>query len=338
MYKKIFFISFFLFILPIASYPNSSGFVTALSWWNYLDKDWVKSSVKDTCNIDLAVQSYKDANEFSKSFELKYYDIGIYESSQFKEVESETLNKFNSHKRIKKEKYHPEIEKFYNEFINNPSTALFFLSNTVFLYNPSNVNISDSDTIKTILSKLKSKKHLHPLIILDDPVIINTMVEQEAQTPMTTELFTKLFDYNNLVISNDFIDYKDLGIFFTWSGEAVYHKELAKKKGINLEIQTIPLYSYITADLISVLSESKEASCVANLFSSKLFLQKLQEDTYYYSPFANHEQIKNLSHLKLYKDFYKILNEKKAKWIFPSREQLINASRAWEKVILDYGL
>ena len=140
------------------------------------------------------------------------------------------------------------------------------------------------------------------------------------------------------VAGTEGIDYIDMGAFFAWSGEAIYHKELAKKEGITLCIQTIPQYSYVTADLISLLSNSKEASCVADLFSSKPFLQKLQKDTYYYSPFASYDQIQNLVHKKLYEDFYKSLNEKKAKWIWPSKEQLSKASQAWEKVTLDYGL
>ncbi len=338
MHKKLLLLLFFFFISPNPSYSNPSKIVTVLSWWNYLDKEWVGRNVAKACNAELAVQSYKDANEFSKNFELKNYDLTIYESSQFKEVESEIPPNSLFKLKKRKEQYHPEIERIYDKFVNDKNTALFFISNTVFLYNPKNLNISNSDTIETIINKLKSKGSVSSLIIPDDPVIINTIIEQETKKPMTTAQFSKIFDYNNLVISNDFIDYMDMGAFFAWSGEAIYHKELAKKEGITLKIQTIPRYSYVTADLISLLSESKEASCVADLFSSKQFLQKLQENTYYYSPFANYEKIKNLDHKKLYDDFYKALNEKKSKWIWPSKEELIKASHSWENVTLDYGL
>lgn len=310
--------------------------VTVISWWNYLDRAWVKDAVYKECNTSLAIQSYKDANEFRKSFELKYYDIAIYESSQFKEVENEIPQKLliNS----KPPEYPLPIKNIYNRFINKVNTNFFIISNTVFLYNPSNINLTSNDTIKSIQDKLVNSKQNLPLIILDDPVIINAMVQQETLKKMTTKEFSNLFKYDNLIISNDFNDYKGLGVFFTWSGEAIYHKMLAKKQGVELEIATIPRYSYITADLISLVSKNPDAACVAKLFSSKRFLHRLQIDTFYYSPYLDYKDITNLSHKKLYETFNNVLTLNIDKWLLPSKKDLNQAITSWEKVVFDYGL
>lgn len=332
----------FLFIFCYLWLPNSivhsapTKVVKILSWWSYFDPAWVRSEIKNTCKVDLAVQSYKDANEFSKSFDLSNYDIAIYELSQFKEVEKQLPSRETRNHLLQKNSYQPFAQTIQDNFIKDQGTAFFFIANTVFLYNPQNVVLDPQDTMQTIIKKL-GEKNSYPFIILDDAVIINSLVVQETSHYMTTKHFQKLFNYPNLIVSNDFIDYRNLGAFFTWSGSAIYHYELAKKQGVKLKIITIPRYSFATGDLVSLFSDSKEARCVAQLICSRNFLQELQKNNFYYLPFKKHANILHPTYTLLEKHFVKDLMLKKTKWLLPSKEELEQSILSWEKIILDYG-
>ncbi len=331
------FIGALIFIASFSAFSNQK-IITALSWWNYLDKTWVKEAVMKDCKVKLAVQSYKDANEFNRSFELKDYDIAIFESTQLDSIEnSEEASKISTLYKLSSN-YFPALKQIFNDHIKVNNLAFFYISNTVFLYNPKNIALNSNDTITSIINKLNANKKNDAFILLDDPITINQIIKSEKNDTMNTQSFKKIFNYNNLVISNDYNNYEQLGVFITWSGEANYHKKKAEKNGVELKIITIPSYSYITADIIAQLNSSKQASCVASLIASKDFMERLQSETYYYSPYMTFSNIQDSTYKEMYHQFFDMMQNKKLKWLLPTKDELSTIQSSWEQIIFDYGL
>lgn len=309
--------------------------IKILSWWHYFEPEWIKQEIKKQCNVELATQYYKDSYEFTKVFDMQNFDIVIYESTLLENLKP-FLNA-NNIQSLEKLNYPKEIQNIYNNYINNPNTAYFYLADIVFLYNPNFLNITTEDTIETIRNNLNQNITKPFFVILDDPVIINQLINIEAQKKLSTESFSEVLAYSNLILSNDFIDYKNLGVFITWSGAAIHNQEMAKKQNINLKISSIPKYSFITADLISLISKKQNAICVYDILKSQKFLETLQNTTYYYSPYLT-KNVQKTSFIELEENFEKHLHEHNLKWISPSKNELAATLQSWEQLILDYGL
>lgn len=312
--------------------------VTVLAWWNYIDKDWVKNEIKRTCHVDLAVQTYKDANEFNRVFSPQKYDIAIFESTLLHHVKQKLPPNISSNLY--------EIAKLYPSFIRkefkNEATvknlAFFFISNTVFLYNPANIALTKNDSIKSIIEKLSTNEKKQPFVLLDDPNMIDQIIKSDLNKDLSLETFNQLFNYSNLVISNEYIDYKNLGVFMTWSGEAILHKILAEQQGVKLNVITIPKYAYTTADIIAQLNDKPTAACAAKVLAGRKVMSKLQQTVYYFSPYVTINDAKNLTYKTIYSDFKELAKTGQAKWVFPSTDEINRINKAWQDITLDYGL
>ena len=65
--------------------------------------------------------------------------------------------------------------------------------------------------------------------------------------------------------------------------------------------------TYISTDMVVQLNEEQPAICVSKLFASKKFLQRLQLEAYYFSPYADDSNVPPGKFKNMYKVFIKQL-------------------------------
>lgn len=89
----------------------------------------------------------------------------------------------------------------------------------------------------------------------------------------------------------------------------------------------------MSSDVVAELNNKSHVQCVAKLITSKPFLTKLQNDTYYFSPYGNTEQITNKKYLDVYKNYLKLLPN--LKWVKSvSKEELLKVNYNWQLIKL----
>lgn len=330
-------ITFAFLLTPFLSFSMNT--VSVLTWWDYLDKPWITKKIKEECHVNLSLQEYKDDNTFLRLFHQYKYDIAIFESTIFPKINSEFSKNIKSDLYDNNQNYKSFIRKKFISHINSKNTAMFYISYVTFLYNPKNISINKNDTIKSIINKLQDNKSKYPLVFLDDPNMIAQIISSDQNKDLSIKSFDKEFEnYKNIIFSNDFKNYDKLGVFVNWSGEALLNQKLAKEEGIKLNIVSIQKYEYTTFDLIEQFKTSKEINCVANFISKKSTMDKLQNQVYYFSPYADYKNIDDLYFKKIYSDFVNDGKNNQLQWIFPSNDFINKTQKRWHKISLTNGL
>jgi hypothetical protein len=156
--RKILFI-FFLLICHGNSFARDE--VTILGWWDHLDQEWVERGIQQKCDVNLAFQGYVENIQFLSLFNQNKWDIVIFESTLFNFLREDVI-KSNIDISTKILPKYPNFIK--NNFLsevkkNTPNVAILSLNSTVFLYNPEVINITNSDTVRTIINKLQGSDH-----------------------------------------------------------------------------------------------------------------------------------------------------------------------------------
>jgi hypothetical protein len=304
-------------------FASQSTTVNILSWWGYLDKPWVSEFLKDKCHTAISFDEYYTNEEFNRRFR-EYdidYDIIIFSDTIYNLVKDEIRNKGNSLDKVTNN---------YNEFIRKnyirdkyPKNVVYFLhSVTGLLWNPTNFKLNSKKDFYSIPSKDKSKY----FIIIDDPIETRLISDN-----FTKKDFIKLLKLENTYITNDlepFYDREDFAAAYLWSGDLLKVAMKSKKK---LIFTTDQSYSFISSDLIASLNNNPSTSCVAGALASKPFLDKLQNDTSYISPYADTKVIKDLATRRIYENIFKNISD--FKWISPlSKRDFHNLNRKWDSI------
>lgn len=312
----------FYFVVNAQSiYATSSNkTVNILTWWGYLDKPWVEPYIRQKCNANISFDEYYTNDEFLRRYNEEYssYDIIIYADTIYNLVISKVKNTGIDISSVTKD-YLPYIKKNYENIKYPSNTVYFFHAVSGFLWNSNIINIEKRDNIETILNK----SHNNIIVMIDDPIETRLLIQHFNKNNLINSLNSK-----NLFISNDlnpFFNNKHLAIAYVWSGEA--HHDLIRST-IKYKFLIHPKYSFFSSDLITVLNKHPSSICVIKTLSSKDFLNRLQNDTYYISPYGEINTIKNEKIKEIYKSV--VENISTIQWVKPlSKDKYYEINQTW---------
>lgn len=179
----------------------------------------------------------------------------------------------------------------------------------------------------------QSKNNL--VILIDDPLIFQTLQTFgfHIKQPVSLESFSRItknaqvffaIDDAKIYAQNNFY------LSYNWSGKAISDILNANK---NFKFLVRPDISYISSDLLAQLNNKPGVACVAEYLTSKEFLTRLQNETYYFSPYGDVTQIKNPTYKNIYLTYLKDLPQ--LRWITPlSGEQISELTQTWKMIRL----
>lgn len=292
--------------------------VNILTWWGYLDYPWIPSYIQKKCHANISFDEYYDNQNFLERFQENHnlYDIIIFEAPSYKEIKlllpSIASSTLHQHAR----KYNPIIKKHYLNQKYPHNIAYFFESMTGLLWNKKNIIIKNNTNIENSLQYTKN----HFVIILDDPIYFYRLIRhnKKMKENFSYKSFQELLGKNLIIITNG--TYRNIYkspsfmLSYQWSGEAIKNYEhLNSKNKKNLSFSASPKYSFISSDLIAQLNKKPETICIANALASKDFITRLQKNTYYFSPYTIHKNIKDPFFKGVYIKYISMLP--KLKWI-----------------------
>jgi hypothetical protein len=314
MFKKLIFIViiYFLYICQF-SYAVQRDDVNILSWWGYFDVPWVRKYIDDKCKVNISFDWYYSNNEFLSRFlnDIANYDIVIFEEPSYKRIAT-FLPEIKNSPLV-------EISKRFNKYIYRHYKSLKLKSNvTIFLNSVTGVLwnenlISNIDREKNI-SNLLSKYHDKIVVMIDDPMFFNALflTDVKTQAVFNYSSFRKILGDNRIVISNPFyykIYYdKNFLLAYLWSGVAIKDVLSLRKNGhSDLSFTTSTKYSVASSDLVAHMNTKPSTMCVINVLTDKKFLGKLQNTTYYFSPYLDVKGIDNKIFKRIYIEYIKKL-------------------------------
>lgn len=315
---------------------QSKPTVNILTWWGYLDHPWVASYIENRCNTNISYDKYYDNQNFISRYRKNknLYDVIIFESPTYKTIKNSVPSLGTSKLYKHSENYNSTVRQHYLSQKYPKNIAYFFESVTGILWNKENISVSNKQSISDLLKH--TKKHL--VVLIDDPIYFDMLIQRNTNVKLSYQTFSKIFGKNTVIITNSF--YHNIyssplfSLAYQWSGEAINNYEnLSKKTQKKLYFSISPHYSFISSDLIAQLNNRPATACVANVLASKAFLNRLQKDTYYFSPYTNTNNIHKPFFKKLYKSYIKLLP--KLEWVkaYPdqSRKQL---DQEWDLIKL----
>ncbi|MCD6047069.1 MAG: hypothetical protein K0S08_716 [Gammaproteobacteria bacterium] len=296
----------------IAHKAGDDETVNILTWWGYLDKPWVPPYIKQQCGVNVSFDEYYTNEEFERrwSTNKNNYDIVIFEDTFYNSMAHDLQGKGTDLSKIANN-YYPSIKKRYFSKKYGKNILYFFQATTGFIWNPKTINLLPGENIEKIFNDARG----HSIIILDDPTVVLVLFQSALKNNQSFNLedFDKITKGTKVYIINDYnklYENENFAISYIWSGEAILDSIKAQK---NYKIMISPTFSYISSDLIAQVSKTPESSCVARTLGSKAFLTRLQNDTYYFSPYANMDSITLEPYRNLYQQYVKNLNS--LKWI-----------------------
>lgn len=323
---------FILFICS-TSYASESA-INVLTWWGYLDSPWISKMVSDDCHVKLSYDSYATNTEMFKIIKNHphRYAVVILSYTDYNKIKNYiSLN--NSQLYKVSNDYNPIIRNKYLSLGLPHNVALFMLSLTGFIWNPAVISLNNNDSVKTIFKKSES----NIVTLIDDPTEINMLLAliKNQKYNNTDYIFSfntlkKLVGNANVVISNNAeqaYSLRNFAMGYQWSGIALS------------EMKSYPTYhflinkhlTYVSADMVVQLNDSQSAICVSNLFASKKFLQKLQLEAYYFSPYADDRNVPPGKFKDMYSMFIQQLPY--LQWIKPlSNAQLNLITQRWAMI------
>jgi hypothetical protein len=293
------------FILLLLSLPSSyadetfSGQVNILAWFGYIsDDDQYIKAIEKECNTKIFYDQYYSGDEFLDRFQQNRedYNIIIFPETIFKLISADISNK-NSDLYQNARHYNPII---YNHYTHQkfPHNVVFFNHALMgFLYNKSVINLTEGDTIYSMLHKAGN----NTVVMIDDAVEtefllslgIRQATESKAKfggnnslTPLKLNNFKKLYQGSSVIITNSFQKISTTPSFafaFQWSGDAFNFLQHAP----NLTFFVHPKLSYVSSDLLANLDNKRPTVCVANALASRVFLAHMQDKIYYFSPYGD---------------------------------------------------
>jgi spermidine/putrescine-binding protein len=297
-------VSGLLFIAPVFAEDNSPvPTVNILTWWGYLRSPAIHKLVQDTCHVNFSYDEYYSEEEFLRRFtnNKEYYDIIIFSHPIYPVIKSDIALPHNELWKQSLE-YYPVIRQHYLSDKLSSNIAYFLISFSGILWNPQKINITENDTLQSMLAKAGNNIVILPDDFLDMAIFLN------GKQQMTVVDFVNLVKSNNVYIVNNFQNITanpNFAFALTWSGEA-----LALAKWANLQNFKFSLnsnLSYISPDLLAVLNGGSNANCVAKVLTGKKAGTIFENEIYYFSPYEDINNIMDKEFRELHMVFFKKL-------------------------------
>jgi spermidine/putrescine-binding protein len=284
---------------PKEIYANQSKSVRVLTWWGYIDPraDSVKT-VERKCKARVSLDEFYSNAEFldrvGNQRAGNRHDILIFSDTVIKASQTAFIGDLKARLDSKSKQYFSGVKEFFVGRKYNPATAVFQISLTGFLVNKSVIAAGPKDKLSAFFKDSKDKI----FVLLDDHVEIATLLNKWECTELDSgckkkkqlafpseDKLKKLVGQSKVVISSDLADitkHPKFALAYTWSGDAI--QKLSAQP--NLDFILHPSLSHSSMDLLTLVGESKEASCVANEFASKKFIDSVAQKSKYFSPYG----------------------------------------------------
>lgn len=311
---------------------NNLPEVNILTWWNYLSYPWEEQAITDACHVTISFDQYYSNAEFGRRWKESRddYDVIIFEDLTYSAIKKQ-IPSVNSNLYLHSKDYNPTIKTKYLSRHYPPNIAFFYQSVTGFIWNPSALNINAQDNVKMIFEKAANGL----AVIVDDPLVFQNLQVFGAgiDSFLNFKIFKEIVNNTEIFITNDYDKiYTDpkFALSYIWSGEAIYDITNANK---NFKFLIRPDISYISSDLLAQLDNKPGVACVAEYLTSKAFLTRLQNDTYYFSPYGDASQVQNPTYKNIYMNYLKNLPQ--LRWIEPlSDEKIADLTQTWKMIRL----
>jgi hypothetical protein len=293
-------------IYSLSAYANNKPTVNILTWWGYLNHPWVTEEINKNCNVSISYDEFYTSDEFLDRFKTGRgeYDIIIFPTDTY-HLLREDIKIENCKLYEQADHYYSAIRKQY--FKNHYPHNVVYFSHLVsgVIYNPGKIQVEPTDTLYTLFKK----SNTNMVIIEDDPANLYRVVNN-----FDLNSFKKLLQNTQPIFSNEMSQIvheneERFAFAYHWSNIALWY---IINFNHNFKFIINPKYSYFGADLLAQLNTRANTACVANVLSSKHFLQKMQNTTYNFSPFDDNANITNPYLKKLQKTTYQTLP--KLKW------------------------
>lgn len=327
------------------SYANTSAgnnrpTVNALAFFGFLDDPQISKLIEDKCNVNFSHDSYPTNAEFLNIFnsDKNNYDVIIFSNLIYGSIKNR-LPKFKSNLWEVSNNYYPYFKNYYLTHNYTHNTAFFTHAMVGFMYNPSVIQISPSDTIFDIFRKAKN----NDVILVDDSgeignmlsVAYNQKFNTNKQTKLTYDNLKKLTQGTHVYITSEFnkvYDSKKFAFAYIWSGDALLYIQKSHKP---YKFMMPEPATSICTDLLVQMKDTPQAKCVADALASPELLKYFENDSYYFSPY-----FKNNVKSKLYTDIYNDVKQNINKYIMiePVYDFDKYYNQQWQKVKLDYYL
>lgn len=317
--------------------------VNVLAWWGYLSQPGLKTQIEKKCSVSLSYDEYYSNNEFLRRRKGRVnHDIWIFSDTIYPAVEKSikgtgsSLGNMVSH-------YPSAIRKQHRIMGYPNNVAYFILSLSGFLWNPPVIDLKADDSVTSIFKKAGTNL----VLLLDDHIEVGKLIANQTQNYPSgkyryadvekgSEAFKKLIRNSNTLITNN-LDSAALAhnfaFAYTWSGEAYERMYTSGKKGRKLKFLLHPQLSYITSDMVALVSKSPSALCVAKHLASRKFIDQIQNKTFYFSPYGKLGKVKAPEFVSLHKDFFSKLN--KLPWLCAfSKEEFEKSEKLWQQIKL----
>jgi hypothetical protein len=317
-----------------AAKVNQTPSVNVLSWWGYLDHPEITKAAEAKCGVKISFDQYFSNDEFLRRWEGQKdnYDLIIFSQTIYNAIINKIPKIIDSKLWLQSKSYNPIIKKHYEQS-NYPHNVVYFIhALTVFLWNPSNVELHKEDSIINMFEKSRGKF----VILIDDPVEIRKLIESgNEKFSFDSHDFNEIVKGSSLYISNNYnkiYENDKFAFSFLWSGEAVANVLESNKKH---KILIHPKLSYISTDLLAQTSDKVKASCVAEYLSGKAVLATVQNHEYYFSPYTDYSKVENSAFKEMYMDFISLLP--KLGWIESLSENNFQAiNKKWQLIKISY--
>ena len=324
------------FLIVVFAQPTfSEETVNIITWWDYIDPDIVQS-VETQCNAKVSIDEYYSDPEFLRRIDGQQYDIAIYSDTVYGKF---TKSVQSSQKDLQSEfvpQYLESVQENFQLGHYRSDTVYYQLSITGLLWNPRLILLSKDDTVEAVFEKAKGKT----VVMLDEHVEVLYLLSKknvsgEADLSSISGV-SNLFNGVNINVTNALANLTtkdDFAFAFTWSGEAIEHINSVSP---DFRFLVHPTLSHVSKDLLTLISDSDIAECVARNLSSKEHLNRLTQTYFYFSPYENDSEntaaynVMNVS----FKDSIDKL-ESLAR-ITPAQYEILDIE--WQKLKMTFGI
>lgn len=303
---------------------SSKKTVNVLSWWGYFNNPRLVMATENQCNVHLSVDQYYSNAEFRRRYQANkaMYDVIVFSNTNYLIMHDSIPVIATSPLHLHAKSYHPVIKQHY-QAMNYPNNIAYFAhSLTGFLYNPRFMSIDDKDSLSDLFVKAKK----HHVVILDDATEMNQLFKLEfhASSKIGGDYLKGLNlvnGYNkqsDVYIGNgirNMYDSDNLAFAISWSGESLKRINTSKEHYL---FYIHPKLSYMSTDLIAQVAKNSRAECVSNYLSGQYALSLMQDNNYYFSPYASISTVTDEYFRQLYKRFLYLLPL--VAWIDPVSE------------------
>lgn len=322
---KIKFIFFILLYFVLNTFALAKEEINILTWWGYLNAPWIKNYIEKNCDVELSIDDYFSNEDFLRRFGSMdaNYDIAVFADTIFNLVKNNITNTGGKINTVVRD-YLPYIRHQY-EVRHYPNNVVYFEhAITGFLWDKNLVNINANMDIYTLFKSAGT----NVTVFMDDPIETKLIIKN-----LTKDEFFRITQKSHVLITNEIDQFDNKNNFafaYMWSGEATKHLLRASNK---YQFLIHPNYSLFSSDLLAALNKKKSTICVANIMASKKFLDRLQSEAYYISPYGDTTKYNDPRISIFYKKILKDIS--KYQWVEPtSKKQFYETNKTWNYIKL----